>query len=185
VVFDDDSTEYYYHYSLDGMLNGWQYLFILTAFDKGDKDLNLVSLESSFTGNAFSVFPGSNPDSSVSSGIGVYPNPYKISASWDGNSSRSHKIYFYNLPERCDIIIYSLSGEVIRQFHHDRNTYQGDDIQWFKYFSGSSKKVFSGGEHAWDLLTDNGQSVTQGLYLFSVKDLINNEVKIGKFAVIK
>jgi hypothetical protein len=185
LTFEGDSVTYYFHYSIEGLLNGWQYLFILTAFDKGDKELNLASLESSLTGNAFGVFAGSNPDSAKSSEIGVYPNPYKISASWDGNTSRTHKIYFYNLPERCDIIIYGISGEVIRQFHHDGKYYQGDDIQWFQNYSGSTKKVFSGGEHAWDLLSENGQAVTQGLYLFSVKDLTNNTVKIGKFAIIK
>lgn len=185
LTFDGDSVIYNFHYSIDGLLNGWQYLFILTAFDKGDKELNLSSLESSFTGNAFSVFAGTNPDSTKTDDVGVYPNPFKISAAWDGSSSRSHKLYFYNLPEKCDIIIYGLAGEVIRKLHHDGKIYQGDDIQWFRNFSGSPKKVFSGGEHAWDLLSENGQAVTQGLYLFSVNDLINNSVKIGKFAVIK
>jgi hypothetical protein len=184
-LFDGDTTMYYFHYAIDGLLNGWQYMFIVTAYDKGNKEMSLASLESSFTANAYSVFPGTNPDSAASSEMGVYPNPFKISAGWDGSTSTTHKIYFYNLPERCEIVIYATSGDVIRHLQHDASTYQGDDIQWFKNYSGSPQKVFSGGEHAWDLLSENGQAVTQGLYLFSVKDLSNNSVKIGKFAIIK
>ncbi|MFC2114407.1 hypothetical protein ACFLRI_03570 [Bacteroidota bacterium] len=185
IKFDDDPAEYVFHYSIDGLLNGWQYLFILTAYDEGDKELDLESLESSKVENSYSVFIGTPADSDGSKEIGVYPNPYRVSASWDGVTSRTRKIYFYNLPERCEIIIYTLSGDIVRRLDHDAAFYNGEDSQWFSNFSGSEQKVFSGGEHAWDLLSENGQSVTQGLYLFSVKDLNGNRVKTGKFAILK
>ncbi|MBT3800059.1 MAG: hypothetical protein HOG05_02815 [Bacteroidetes bacterium] len=185
VTFEDDPTEYVYHYSMDGLLNGWQYMIILTAFDEGDKELDLEPLESSKVENSYSVFIGSAADDSGTQEIGVYPNPYRSSASWDGVTSRTKKIYFYNLPSKCEIIIYTLSGDVVTRLDHDADFYNGDDIQWFPNFSGSDQRVFSGGEHAWDLLSDNGQSITQGLYLFSVKDLKGNTVKTGKFAVLK
>ncbi|MBL6963268.1 MAG: hypothetical protein ISR55_05550 [Bacteroidetes bacterium] len=185
MTFKDDPTEYIFHYSMDGLLNGWQYLFILTAFDEGDKELDLESLESSKVENSYSVFIGSAADDGGSQEIGVYPNPYRVSASWDGVTSRTKKIYFYNLPSRCEIIIYTLSGDIVRRLEHDADFYKGDDIQWFSRFSGSEKRVFSGGEHAWDLLSENGQTITQGLYLFSVKDYSGNIVKTGKFAILK
>ena len=183
--FDDDSTEYWFHYSLDGLLNGWQYLFIVTSFDKGDVNLGLGSLESSKKENAVSVFVGTEADASASSGVGVYPNPYYISAAWDGSTSRTRKIWFYNLPEKAEIIIYNVAGDVVRRLDHDAGTYQGEDIQWFKSFSGSNERVFSGGEHAWDLLSENGQSVTQGIYLVTVKDTKTGNIKKGKFAIVK
>jgi hypothetical protein len=185
VTFDDDPTEYVFHYSIDGLLNGWQYLFILTAYDEGDKELNLEPLESSKVENSYSVFIGSPADNTENTEVGVYPNPYRVSAAWDGVTSRTRKIYFYNLPEQCEIIIYTLSGDVVARLDHDANFYNGDDIQWFDNFSGADQRVFSGGEHAWDLLSENGQSITQGLYLFSVKDYSGNIVKTGKFAVLK
>ena len=43
----------------------------------------------------------------------------------------------------------------------------------------------SGGEHAWDLITDNDQAIATGLYLFSVKDLSNGNIKTGKFLIVK
>ncbi|NLJ07153.1 MAG: hypothetical protein GX437_05735 [Sphingobacteriales bacterium] len=185
ITFEDDTVSYYFHYSIDGLLNGWQYLFILTAFDKGDPALGLASLESSKTENAVSVFPGTPAENDNNTGIGIYPNPYYSNAAWDGVTSRTRKIIFYNLPEKCEILICTVSGELIRTLQHDAETYQGEDIQWFNNFSGSKKRVFSGGEHAWDLLSENGQLVTQGIYFVIVKDLLSGEIKKGTFTIVK
>lgn len=185
VKFEGDSTEYSFHYSVNGLLDGWQYLFILTAFDKGDKSLLIEPLESSFSDNAFGVFIGSKPDSADRLKAAVYPNPYSISAAWDGVGSRTRKIYFYNLPEKCEIRIYTLAGDILRTLYHDAATYKGDDIQWFSSYMGSVNNVFSGGEHAWDLLSESSQSVAMGLYIYSVKDLKTGKTEIGKFAIIK
>jgi hypothetical protein len=43
----------------------------------------------------------------------------------------------------------------------------------------------TGGEHAWDLLSDSKNQITQGVYLYSVKDLESGIVQTGNFAVIK
>ena len=45
-------------------------------------------------------------------------------------------------------------------------------------------RVLAGGEHAWDILSQNGLQLAGGLYLFSVKDLDSGEVQTGKFVVI-
>ena len=43
----------------------------------------------------------------------------------------------------------------------------------------------SGGEEPWDLISEFDQAIATGLYLFSVKDLTTDKVKVGKFLVIK
>jgi hypothetical protein len=43
----------------------------------------------------------------------------------------------------------------------------------------------TGGEHAWDLLSDSKNQITQGIYMYSVKDLATDIVQTGNFAVIK
>jgi hypothetical protein len=69
---------------------------------------------------------------------------------------------------------------------HDAATYDGTGIKWFNDFSGIGVPAqFAGGEHAWDLITKYDQALATGLYLFTVKDLSNNEVKRGKFAIVK
>lgn len=183
-IIDEDT--FYYKYTLDPVLNGWQYLIILTAFDRGDEDLHIESLESSFIENAVHVFPGTSPNNDANAEIGVYPNPYRLQAAWDGSTGTTGKIMFYNLPEHCTISIMTLSGDIVAELNHDAATYTGSDSEWFATYAGNEdERIFSGGEHAWNLLSESNQTITQGIYLFSVKDLDNGNIKQGRFAIIK
>lgn len=165
-------------------LNGWQYMYGISAFDRGDSANGLPSLESAKVLQR--IVPGTPPTSSPSVQVGVYPNPYYASAYWDGKGERNRKIYFYNLPAYCEIRIYTLAGDIVAEINHDASTYNGSDIQWFQTHGGSqTKPQFAGGEHAWDLITKFDQAIATGLYLFSVKDKATGEVKRGKFLIIK
>ncbi len=187
VYFEGDTTAYWYKWEVNGLLNGWQYLFILTSFDEGDTELNLPPLESSFTENSYRVFAGTTPQEirGKDAPIGVYPNPYKTGAAWDGSTSRTKKIYFYNLPRLCTIQIFTISGDLVTSIEHDASTYVGDDIRWFENLSDSDKAVFSGGEHAWDLLSSTRSTVAQGTYLFTVKDKNTGMSYTGTFVIIQ
>lgn len=184
VTFPDDTTKYYYKIDVPNLLNGWQYLFTVTAFDKGDPSNNLDPLESSSLANVKWILPGTPATEDENAEIGVYPNPYYGNAIWDGSSERLRKIYFYNLPTDCEITVYTLSGDVVKRMqHHSENN--GSDIGWFEQYSGNSTVQFSGGEQAWDLITDNDQAIATGLYLFTVKNLRTGNIKTGKFLIIK
>lgn len=182
--------EFQYHFHIDNLLNGWQYGFSVTAFDRGDPELNLGSLESSRRENFASVFPGTPVVSRTENGsdarrkVGVYPNPYRSGAVWDGVLERQRKLYFYNLPARCEVRIFTLAGDLVDVFQHDAATYAGEGIQWFDEFAQPGS-LFSGGEHAWDLVTRDDQALASGLYLYTVEDLEIGEVQTGKFLVIK
>jgi len=187
-IFDGDTTKYWYKYDMNNLQNGWQYLFVVTAFDKGDVQTGLPSLESSFTQFATSVYAGATPEEiekSAENHIGVYPNPYKTTAAWDGTTSRTHKIYFTNIPAKCEIRVYTSSGDLVANMNHDAATYAGEDSKWFEQYGSNTNKVFSGGEHAWDILSTFKTQITTGVYLFTVKDLVTGNVETGKFAVIK
>lgn len=184
VKFDGDTTNYWYEFTVDSLLNGWQYLFAVTSFDKGDPVNRIESLESSSLFNLKRIVPGTNPALDAGREVGVYPNPYYGSAYWDGSSERLRKIYFYNLPENCEIIIYTLAGDIVKKLDHSPQS-SGSDIRWFQNFSSSTDIQFSGGEHAWDLVTDNDQAIATGLYLFSVKDTKTGDIQTGKFLIVK
>ncbi len=184
VTFEGDDTEYYYKYEIDNLLNGWQYIYSVTAYDEGDPTNGLESLESSPLANVNKVLPGTPPTSKKDVKIGVYPNPYYGNAYWDGSSERLRKIYFYNLPAECEIVIYTLSGDVVRTLYHNQ-TSNGSDLRWFETFSKDETQQMSGGEHAWDLISEDDQAIATGLYLFSVKDLNTSNIKTGKFLIIK
>ena len=186
VTFPGDPVEYNYRYDVSGMLNGWQYLFSVTAFDEGDD--RTPPLETSVNANAIRVFPGTVVNTNFESDdeeyqVGVYPNPYRVNAAWDGSTPFNRRLMFYNLPARAEVRVYTLAGEVVARFDHDSETYTGD-TRWFRDFS-SSNRLLSGGEHAWDLLSKANQNLTTGLYLYTVYDKESGKVQRGRFVVIK
>ena len=186
VTFPGDPVDYTYKYEISGMLSGWQYLFSVTAFDEGDD--RTPSLETSINANAVRVFPGTVVNTNFGSDedeyqVGVYPNPYRINAAWDGSTPFNRRIMFYNLPERAEIRVYTLAGEIVATLDHDAQTYTGD-TRWFRDFSAPNR-ILSGGEHAWDLLTSANQNLTTGLYLYTVYDKDSGKVQQGRFVVIK
>lgn len=209
VSFEGDTNIYYYKFTIDGLVNGWQYALALTAFDQGDESNNLESLESSLLSNTWRVFPGTNVnekfDQYASSLTPIqaflnsdlkdslelykpyaYPNPYYGGASWEGRTAfeEDRKITFANLPERCVIRIFTLAGDLIKTIEHNA-AYDGRNIRWFNTFSDPAKTVFSGGEHSWDLLSEGAQIIARGTYIFSVEDLDTGEIWKEKFVIIK
>lgn len=188
VTFAGDDTEYWYQFEVDGLLSGWQYQFSVTSFDFGSEQFAIESLETSANQNAVRVFPGTPPnprfedDDNEEFEVGVYPNPYRVNAAWDGGTEQTRKIMFYNLPERAELRVYTLAGEIVAERTHTSDSI--GEIEWYNQFS-SENRVLSGGELAWDLLSEANQNLTTGLYLYSVKDLDSGHVQTGKFAIIK
>ncbi len=184
VKFPNDTTEYYYKFDLPNLLNGWQYVFSVTAFDEGDPVNELDILESSALANYNRIVPGTQAVEDENTEIGVYPNPYYANAVWDGSSERLRKIYFYNLPSECEIVIYTLAGDIVKHITHTASS-NGSDTRWFQNYASDGKQQFAGGEHTWDLVTDNDQAIATGLYLFTVKNSKTGDIKTGKFLIVK
>ena len=175
----------YYHYKFENseIKDGWLNYYAITAYDRGDPDANLESLESSIYSNRVYVYPGESastedqwPDEPT-----VYPNPYRGQALWDGYGSRNKMIWFRNLPEEAEIMIISLEGVLVDVIQHDES-YKGQDIN---NIDERKNPLMSGGEHAWDLITMYDQATASGLYLFTVEDKNSGKVKEGKFLIIK
>ena len=184
VTFPNDSTTYWYKFTVPQLLNGWQYAFAVTAYDSGDIATSLNSLESSRLQTMRRVIVGVQPVSNGSEPIGVYPNPYYSQAYWDGTEERDRKLYFTNLPGHAEIRVYTLAGDLVDVMQHDAASYNGSDIRWFQKYADGTQQM-SGGQHAWDLITQKDQAIASGLYLFTVKDLDLGNMQRGKFLVIK
>jgi hypothetical protein len=190
ISFEGDTTIYDYKYTIDNVLNGWQYAISVTAFDRGNEESNLESLESSPLANNYRAFAGKPINENLEKNAPfAYPNPYYAGASWEGRSSfqeQTRKLYFANLPANCEITIFTAAGDFLDQITHN-GQYDGSDIRWNQTFGAedASQNVFSGGEHAWDLLTENTQIIARGIYIFTVKDLDSGKLYKSKFAVIK
>jgi hypothetical protein len=95
--------------------------------------------------------------------IKIFPNPYYGGHRLEsGDNSRF--IYFSNLPAKCDIIIYSLNGGVIRIINRN-NTDPENSLE------------------SWDLRNTTGAYVSSGMYIAYV-DAPGIGAKILKFAVL-
>jgi hypothetical protein len=152
--------------------NGFQYSYVVTAYDRGDPENGIESFESG-RGGAQTVEPGIlvGTRHEDASGIHVVPNPFVKSSPTgfgfnpDQNNPSEERILFVNLPElgEAEVTVYSLTGDEI--------------ITMIK----------APGERAvsWDLITKSRQKVVAGMYLYVVESPELDEDFIGKFMVVR
>lgn len=101
--------------------------------------------------------------------IFVVPNPYVGASKFEPqNNFRSgrgeRRIVFMNLPPKCTIRIYTITGELVKTLHHDGG--------------------IENGQITWNLTTKDDMNLAFGVYLFHVEAEGIGE-HIGRFAVIK
>jgi hypothetical protein len=99
--------------------------------------------------------------------IRVVPNPYYIRAYWDQNRY-DNNVMFTNLPEKCTIRIFTISGILIQEIEFDAN-------------SGDTNT--SGGTYMWNLRNLEELKIASGLYIFQVESDVGTQV--GKFAIVR
>lgn len=166
-----------YEYEDVGLLNNLEYYYTVTAFSKPDTVSDFPSQESSLNRNAVIVVPGTEPPETVGR-VAVVPNPYRGDINYNAYNppwerpartrdrwmEQDRRIQFVNLPAKCEIRIYTLSGDLVETLAHEDPTRGYQD---------------------WNLTSYVGQAVSSGVYLFTVKDLQNGKVQTGKFVIIK
>jgi hypothetical protein len=183
---DDGYFRYFeYHYTLENLLPTVYYYINVTAFDYGSPQSGLDALETSKTINPKLAYPLSTVEDVEAQGLGVYvyPNPYRINTGgtdylgrgFEGRDSdfsdpdpeRERLIHFMNLPAKCTIRVFSLDGDLIREFEHDEDP---------------STPLAS--HDTWDMITRNTQSVVSGIYYWTV-EADDGSTQIGKLVIIK
>lgn len=155
---------------------GTGYYYALTAFDTGkaswppnpaarfpETGSNRVpSLESSISANRMTQpFLATLPAKNNLNEVLVVPNPFVLGqgASQPGESDQ---IQFVNVPNPCTIRIYTVRGDLVKTI----------DV---------AETV--GGIVTWNQITDFGQFVESGVYIFHVDSPVGT--KIGKFAIVR
>jgi hypothetical protein len=147
----------------------------------------LRALESGKDANMKIFFPGPHSKAKMKN-VYVVPNPYKgHSELFDGRRNKdtkgdkSRRLWFVNLPEKCNIQIYTLAGDLVDEFDHDGEM----PVDIITISKAAENGIAASGIHPWDLLSKNNQIIASGVYLFSVKDKVTGDVKVGKFAIIR
>ena len=190
-----DGVEYQYRYTIDGLRDGFRYFAAATAYDLGTPDIE--SLESGVSQNKVMVIPGPAPGEDLSRELNgdqdkvlVFPNPYRVEARWDlGQKVRDHYLWFSNLPERCALRIYTLSGDLVFQTDFDGGSYSGQGARGVydpRRELDVKSPTLSGTTYAWNLITREGQAAATGLYLYSIDDKTGKRQRaVGKFLIVK
>lgn len=101
--------------------------------------------------------------------IRVVPNPYVAAETWEPRNTFTsgrgpREIHFINLPAKCTIRIFNVSGTLVKTIEHD--------------------SAFETGTAIWDVLSDEKFEIAYGVYVYHV-DAPGVGQKTGTFAIIK
>ena len=176
----EEGFQRYYEceYVIDNLQASEPWYVSVTAFSRGALDENIGVLESSPLLNVVREFPLPSSTMVEKEGLGVivYPNPYRGDAGYAraGYENRdrlkrvewSREIHFANLPPVCKIRIYTLAGDLVQEIDH----YYPD--------AGPGSQ-----EETWNMISKNTQSVTTGVYIWSVHS--DKTDQLGKLVIIK
>jgi hypothetical protein len=179
-----DGVLYHYKYTADRLRDGFKYYAAVTSYDLGTPDIE--SLESGLSQNEVMTVPAPSTAEASGRGVTVFPNPYRVEASWDRRrDARDHYLWFANLPARCKINIFTLSGDLIYVTDFNGATYDGRNARGI-YVPGSDlPSLMSGSTFGWDMITRRGQAAATGLYIWSVEDQGTGKRQTGKFLLVK
>jgi len=117
--------------------------------------------------------PGYFDNQEVTLNVKVVPNPYIVHNEWQ-QSSLIRRLRFINLPNQCTVRIFNLNGELVRTILH---------TETIATTTGTPVENSAGGDEWWDLLSENRQLVSSGVYIFHVESAVGDQ--IGKFAVVR
>jgi hypothetical protein len=156
---------------------GFSYYYSLTAYDTGHDswpvnpnarfpesgNTNRVpSLESSIYANrTIEPFRSTIPATDDLAGVLVVPNPF-VARSGFINPGDADVIQFVNIPSPATLRIYTMRGNLVKTIDHD----DGSGITF------------------WDQVTDYGQYVESGVYIYHVETPAGQS-RTGRFAIIR
>ena len=158
-VFADENGNYAHSYVDTTVKPGFPYYYVVTAVDED----GLASAKNNYMkdseGNPLVLVIPS--EVGTVEDVIVVPNPYLGAAPWTATEI-ADKIEFQNIPSKCIIKIYTLSGDLVRVL----------------------KNEMGQGSLAWNLLSKSGQKVVSGVYIYKV-ETPDGDYKVGKFMILK
>ena len=92
---------------------------------------------------------------------------------------------FTNLPEKCTLKIFTVSGILVRELFVPEDGLASYTVTNKNTGESQDLGQYNNGMLHWDMLTRDGLEIAAGMYLYHVKDDLTGEEKIGKFGVIK
>ena len=160
---DGENFKYFeYRYVFGNLFPAQKYWVSVTSIDHGSTHTRMPALETNPTFNAVEALAHEKvPQDQLN--VSVYPNPYRVDGryrekNFEGlgqekiNGERLRRVHFTGLPPICQISIYSLDGDLIKQIDH--NTSSSDPTSM---------------HDTWDVITRNLQVPVSGIYYWVVE----------------
>ncbi|MBN1350321.1 hypothetical protein JXJ21_12980 [candidate division KSB1 bacterium] len=152
ITYDSENHEYVFT-DKTTRVGAFLYFYSVRTFDTGHSDWNgtgepVPSLESGLAapeqkmliGKEAYYLPGMIADN-MEQQIKVVPNPYKNDAIHQ--YAQSNALKFFNIPQKCNISIYSVSGERIAEVYHDQPQPIGEwDQQTIKFAGNAAPGIY-------------------------------------------
>ncbi|RMD91382.1 MAG: hypothetical protein D6813_07765 [Calditrichaeota bacterium] len=113
--------------------------------------------------------------------VRAVPNPYYVKARWD-TEANFRTIRFMNLPEVCDIYIFTVAGDLVRHIKHRQDFLPPPNPDNPGPFFRFTKAGL--GFHDWELVSDNEIEVAYGIYIYVVVTPDGRKTT-GKLAIIR
>ena len=126
-----------------------------------NEDLMINNLNPKYTFTIDGWDPVANDPEKTESDLNlvrVVPNPYYAYDTYEGNAL-TNRVKIANLPRKCVVSIYTLSGTKVRQFRKDNDSPNID----------------------WDLTNFANTPIASGFYLIHIKDLTSGSERVIKF----
>lgn len=111
--------------------------------------------------------------------IRVVPNPYYAYSSYE-QSQVDNRVRITNLPTKCQISVYNLSGSLIRRFSVDNSTQGGSDPLTNQNYD-LNKTTFLD----WDLKTQTGLPIASGAYIIHINAYNLGEKTVKWFGIMR
>lgn len=141
--FDNDLGKW--KYTDDRVDVGVGYFYAVTSVDNEGN-------ESGFTNRNTDQLVTARQPAENTLNVSVFPNPFRL-VSGLPTAGEESSIVFTNLPEKCTIRIYTVSGDLVRTLEHNNP---------------------NSGEEVWDQLSDSRQKTAAGAYLYTVQSDVGN-----------
>jgi len=170
-----------YKFKDKGLVNGLTYYYAVTAFDQRDYVTGEGPYESPLSVSKKYTVPGpSLSENEKDNKPYVVPNPYRADVDYTSNPEWEYstsigrntwyeidrRLAFLNLPQRCNIKIFTIEGYLVNEIDHDKDI-KGHNVAY------------------WNLLNKNNHTVGSGIYYFVVRDNDSKKNYVDKFVIVK
>lgn len=163
---------------LDGfVIDGNVYHYAVTTYDQGfdtirGGTLGALPFDSPLPAEGCDSqlrFEFLRPPPQTFQSVQAVPNPYRQVNCDRSDPLSTCTVRFIRMPTRGTLFIFTMAGDLVREFHHPEDAASGDVP----------------GTLRWDTANQSGNEVASGVYIYKIVDLESGRESFGRLAIIR